>query len=101
MAVVEGWNAHNNIGLSLEMSSILINRMELIILFSVPIALKQDASWEAMVCLLRHIYGYTCNENIDTIIEGASEFFGKSVQIIKPEIAQDLLDSFIELIPKY
>jgi hypothetical protein len=102
MAVREGWNAHNDIGLTLEMTarSILYPGKPYgadNTIFSAD-NIESGGFVEAMVCLLRHKYGYECNEKIDAFIKKASGAFGKSVHEMKPEFAQNLLDDFNELI---
>jgi hypothetical protein len=101
MSVQEGWSAHNDIGLPLEMKArkiLLFDESDIRETIFSADNIERGRFVEAMVCLLRHKYGYKCNRNIDDFIEKASVVFGKSVHEMKPEFAQDLLEKFKELI---
>lgn len=98
MAVREGWNAHNDIGMALEMKA------RHILFPGVPYGadntiftadnIESGGFTEVMLCLLRVKYGYKNNDTVDGFIEKLGPIFGKSVHDIAPDFAQSLLDEF-------
>lgn len=101
MAVREGWNVHNDIGMKMEYDA--RNIMGLRGPYSADNtifhadSIEHSTFAEAMICLLRRKYNYQDNEAISEFVGSLSDILGKSVHDISPDRAQELLDRFEQL----
>jgi len=99
--VRDGWNVHNDIGLSLEMIARSVFSPGVVYgadntIYSAD-SIESGTFVECIICLLRNKYGYTYNDEIDAYIAKLTPVFGKSLHEFEPALLQSLLDEFKNL----
>lgn len=101
MNLREGWNQHNDIGIKLEnIARGIVNPGKPYgadgTIFSAD-SIEEGTFAEVMICLLRLKKGFAENSDIKEFSDSLGEIWSKSLNLIEPVKAQELMEKFEKL----